>query len=361
MTVISHALHGLKAAVRRPKTTAAVWLVNLLCALPLYAMFTASFSAALGASGLARGLAAKTDMNVIVEVLTGSGAALRETLLMAAILIFVHGLAALFLAGGILETLRTGAEPRPFAAAFFSGGGRFYGRFFRLGVFSLLLWIPAGALFLVFDGLLSAVQSDPNRERLGFVLALARYAFALALFHLIRMISDYARIRIAVRDSRAAFAELGRAVLFVLGRFGRTVGLYGLLGLASLAVLAVFGIMDSALPKTTPAAILAGFVLTQIFIAARAGLKIAFLSAQRDFYLRETKTDESAASAAASPALAGAAQNPRREVDKRPEELQAGIQRDADQAERQEKQPDERVQKKNEEGQGPADDKQNQP
>ena len=361
MNVLSHAFLGLKDAGRRPKTIAALWLVNLLCALPLYLLFTASFGAALGASGLARGLAAKSDMNAVVEVLTGSGAALRDTLLTAAILIAVHELAAIFLAGGVLHTLRTDVEPRPFAAAFFLGGGRFYGRFLRLGIFSLLLWLPAGVLFIIFDGILSAVQSDPNREQLGFILTLARYAFALALFQLIRMISDYARIRIAVRDSRDTLAELGRAILFVGGRFGRTLGLYVLLALAGLAVLVAFGILDSSLAKTNPAAIFAGFVLTQIFVAARGGLRIASLSAQRGFFLQEARAGEGEASWPAVPASAGAAQHPRGEVDQRPEELHAGAERDADQAERQQEKPDERIQDQHEKGQGPADDEQNQP
>ena len=269
--------------------------------------------------------------------------------------------AAIFLAGGVLHTLRTDVEPRPFAAALFLGGGRFYGRFFRLGIFSLLLWLPAGVLFVIFDGVLSAVQSDPNREQLGFILTLARYAFALALFQLIRMISDYARIRIAVRDSRDTLAELGRAVLFVGGRFGRTLGLYVLLALAGLALLVAFGILDSSLAKTTPAAIFAGFVLTQIFVAARGGLRIASLSAQRGFFLQETRAGEGGASGPAVPASAGAAQHPRGEVDQRPEELQAGAERDADQTERQQEKPDERIQDQHEEGQGPANDEQNQP
>ena len=341
MTVIALTLRGFKAAARRPKTAAVLWLANLLAALPLYVLFTSWFGAALGSSGLARGLAARTDMNAVVEVLTASGAALRETLLAAVLLIAVHQIMALFLAGGILETLGPDAEPRPFAAAFFGGGGRFFGRFLRLEAFSLLLWIPAAFLYLAFDAVLSGLQADPMREQLGFYLAFVRIVFALALFHLIRMILDYARIGAAARDERGMLLALGRAAAFVLRRPGRTLALYYLLGLAGLGPLAIFLIADGALAKTSPPAIAAGFVLTQIFIFVRGGLRIAGLSAERGFYL--------------------GSQDAGGKIKQGPNELEAGPERDADQTERQEKQPDQGIEEKDQKGQGPADDQQDQP
>ena len=357
MTVLALTLRGFKAAARRPRTIAILWLANLLAALPLYLLFTAWFGAALGSSGLARGLAARTDMNAIVEVLTTSGAALRDTLLAAALLIAARSLAAIFLTGGILQTLGTDAEPRPFAAAFFGGGGRLYGRFLRLTVLSILLWIPAAILYLAFDAALSGLQSDPLREQLGFYLSFARIGFALVLFHLIRMILDYARIRVAVRDSRFMLPELGRAAAFALGRLGRTLALYYLPGLAGLAALALFLLSDSALSKSSGLAVALGFALMQILVIVREGLRIAGLAAARGFYL----TEEARAARRPVPALPRAAQDAGGKEKKGPDELEAGPDRDADQAERQEKQPDQRIEEKDEEGQGPANDQQDQP
>jgi hypothetical protein len=199
------------------------------------------------------------------------------------------------------------------------------------------------------------------REQLGFFLSLARAIFALVLLHLVKMILDYARIRIAVRDSRDVFAELLRAVRFVLSRLGRTLALYYLLGLAGLVIFLLFGIADSTLPKTSPAAIMAGIILTQIFIAARSGLRIAYQSAQMGFFLRETDKVGRKASAGAAPDSPGAAQHAGGEMYKGPEQLEAGVQCDPDQAERQEEQPDQGIENKDQESQGPTDDKQNQP
>jgi len=354
MTIPALAFKGLRDAASRPKMVFVLWLGNLLAALPLYLLFAGAFGAAVGASGLGRGLAARTDMNLVVEILTTSGPAWRDLARVALGLALIYEIAAIFFSGGILEVLLE-REGKPFGPTFFSGAGRF-GRFFRVSVFSLLLWIPAGALFFVVDGILSAVGSDPNREQLGFDLMLARYALLLALFHFIRMMKDYARIRMAVTDSRGALAALGRAAAFVMRRLGRTLGLYYLLGVASLALLAAFVAADSALSKTTSAAILAGFVLTQLFVAARSGLRIAYLGAQTGFYLREVGRPARPAAGSAS-----AAQDARGEVDQGAKELQARDEGDADQPERQQEKPDQGVEKEDEQGQGPTDDKQDQP
>ncbi len=287
MNIVACGLKGLKEATAQPKTIFVLWLANLLAAFPLYLVVSGAFGRALGASGLAGSLASKADMNAIFEVLTSASASLRDVMIAALGLIVLYEFAAIFLAGGILHTLLRKPERRAFASSFFSGGGRFYGRFFRLSASSLLLWLPAAAVYLVFDMALSAVFHDPNRELLGFYLGLLRAACALALFFLVKMILDYARIRIAVRDSRGVLAELLFAVRFVGRRLGRTLALYYVLGLVGLAALAIYGLADSSFAKTTPGAIAAGLALTQIFILSRGWLKIAFQAGQMEFYVGE--------------------------------------------------------------------------
>jgi hypothetical protein len=123
MNIIALAIKGLRDAVSRPKMVFVLWLANLLAAVPLYMLFKGAFGAALGRSGLASGLAAKTDMNVIIEVLTTFPAVLQDTIQAALGLILVYEFVSIFLAGGILQTLLSDKPARPFAPVFFAGGG----------------------------------------------------------------------------------------------------------------------------------------------------------------------------------------------------------------------------------------------
>jgi hypothetical protein len=300
-------------------------------------------------------------MNAVFEVLTNSSASLRDVMLTALGLIVLYEFEAIFLAGGILQTLIRKPEKGAFASAFFGGGGRFYGRFFRLSVSSLLLWLPAAAFYLVFDLALSAVFHDPNRELLGFTLGLFRAVCALALFFLVKMILDYARIRIAVRDSHSVLAELLFAVRFVGRRPGRTLALYYVLGLVGLAALALYGLADSSFAKTSPATIAAGLALTQIFILSRGWLKIAFQAGQLEFYVRGLETSGRGSKAKGPAASFEAAQGAGRKGEEGLDQIQPGVDRDVQQLERQEKEPDQGVEKKGQEGQGPAENEQDQP
>ena len=361
MSLFACGLKGLRAATVHPKMVFALWLANLLAAFPLYLVFSAALSGAFGASGLAETLASQPDMNAIVEVLTSSSAPLRDVMITALGLIVLYEFAAIFLAGGILQTLIRKPCQGAFASTFFGGGGRFYGRFFRLSLISLLLWLPAAALYLVLDLALSAAFQDPNRELLGFYLGLFRAAFALALLFFIKMITDYGRIRIAIRDSRGVMADLLFAVRFVGRRLGRTLGLYYGFGLLGIAALALYVLADSSFAKTSPTAIAAGLVLTQIFVLSRGWLKIALQAGQTEFYLAETGTAGRIVGESLSPALSEAAQGPGRKSEEGLDQIQPGVDGDAQQPERQEKEPDQRVEEKGQKGEGPAENKQDQP
>jgi len=362
--ILACGLKGLKEATARPKMVCVLWLANILAAFPLYLLFSSAFGGALGESGLAGSLASKTDMNVIFEVLTSSSDPLREVMIVALGLIVLYELAAIFLAGGILQTLLLKPERRAFAAVFFGGGGRFYGRFFRLSVSSILVWLPAAAVYLVFDLGLAAVFHDPNRELLGFYLVLVRIAFFLALVFLAKMILDYARIRIAVRDSHLVLSELLFAIRFVGRRLGRTLGLYYVLGFVGLAALALYSLADASFGKTAPGTVAAGLALTQIFILSRGWLKIAFQAGQLEFYAREIEKAGRRLQANPSPPSAvslEAAQNSGRQAEKGFDQIQPGVDREAQKPEGQENNPDHRVEEKGQKSQRPAQDEQDQP
>ena len=276
-------------------------------------------------------------------------------------LVVLYEFAAIFLAGGILETLIRKPERGAFASAFFGGGGRFYGRFFRLSVISLLMWVPAAALYLLFDLALSEAFHDPNAELLGFYLGLVRAAFALALLFLIKMIADYARIRIAVRDSRGTVGDLLFAARFVGRRLGRTLGLYYGLGLLGFGAFALYVFADSSFAKTSPAAVAAGLALTQIFILSRGWLKIAFQAGQLEFYLAETEASGRPVGVSGRAALFESVQGTGGKGEKGPDQIQSGVDREAQKPERQEKEPNHGVEDKGQEGQGPTEDEQDQP
>jgi hypothetical protein len=286
MNIMTCYAHGIREATRRPKMIMLLWLANIAFAAAAYFVFSGAFGAALGSSGMTVDMLKKTDMNVIIEVLTNSGGRLGDLIMVVLLIIVFYEFVSIFLNGGILHSLTRPGDEERFGQTFFAGGGRYYGRFFRLTIYSVTLWVPALLGFFIVTALLSAITRDSTNEQLSFYFSLLRIILALFLVFLIKMVMDYARIRIATQDTNKVFASLLEAVQFVFSRFTGTLLLYYLLGLTGWAALLVFRLINGTFTKNTTVAVLLGFVLAQLFIASRGWLRIAYQAAELKFFTR---------------------------------------------------------------------------
>jgi hypothetical protein len=280
MSVFTCYGQGIQEASRRPKIIALLWIFNIVCAAAAYFLFAAAFGAALGSSGMSADMIHQTNMNAVIEFLRAPGGRLGDIITLTFLLVVFYLFVSIFLYGGILHVLIRAGDQERFSQTFFAGGGRFYGRFFRLTIYSLILWIPASVGFFVVHTLLSAIMEGSTNEQLSFILNVFRVVLALFLAFFIKMILDYARIRIATQDTNKVFQSLTGAVRFVFGRLGGTLLLYYLLGLTGWAAYLAFRLLNGAFAKNSAVMVLLGFVLAQLFIMSRGWLKIAYQSAE---------------------------------------------------------------------------------
>ncbi|OGD21890.1 MAG: hypothetical protein A2W03_10920 [Candidatus Aminicenantes bacterium RBG_16_63_16] len=283
MSVLKSYVSGIAAATRRPKMVALLWLMNLVFALPAFFVFRSAFRGTLGDSLAADGLLNKTDINIIFEFLTSSGVVLGLVITAVLVIIVLHVLAYVFAFGGILNVLTHEPRDQRFGQVFFGGGGRFYGRFFRLVAYSIVLWVPVGIILLAANGLLKLVTTNPAREQLAVAMGILRVLLFLFLVFFVEMILDYARIKIALTDTRQVFRALVEASRFVFSRPLKSILLYYMLGLTGWAAFGACLAIHSRFSETSAFAVFLGFLITQAFIASRAWLRVAYQAAQKDF------------------------------------------------------------------------------
>lgn len=291
MTITSCYKKGVTEATARPNLMAVLWLFNVSFASILCVIFSRAFNASVGPSLVLKDLLKTGDMNIIFETLTQTAGPFASAFRAAPIVILLYFLANVFLQGGILNVLIAPRGRGKFAESFFGGGGRFYGRFLRLLVYSAVVWVPAIILFFAVNAALG-VLSDPSREKQMVLFAILRIALGLFLLHLVKMVLDYARIMIAVPDSRTVFRALMDAVRFVVRRLGGTLGLYYLLGLTGLAISLAYLGVKSLIGTTTAAGILAVFLITQVYIAGRGWLRSAYQAGQLEIFTISGPTGE---------------------------------------------------------------------
>ena len=150
---------GVRKASSHGKMVLLLWAFNLLFAAAAYFVGRGYFANALGQSALGETLR-RFDAALFLEMLIHNGAPLGTLFKVILALAFLYFWVSVFLTGGILHVLLSrvdaGGDERGrqrLAPAFFHGAGRYFGRFFRLAVYSLLLWLG----FLIVQWILSLI------------------------------------------------------------------------------------------------------------------------------------------------------------------------------------------------------------
>lgn len=295
---------GLRRAIAAPKLVALLWLVNTLAALPLAVVTTQALAEDIGASRFEHTLRQGFDTEWLAEydvratgiaalfspLRTGAGAVYDnldawlsgelfhdQPALVA--LGIVYGLIWILLQGGVLA--RLAAPAQRFTLGHFLGAcGRYASRFAQIASMALLVYYALYRLAAwVFDKIDGTYRDQGTEGELLTQSLVVGTLFVLTL-HLVRMITDYAKISTVVHDTRWAPVALWRATRFVVARPGRTLGIYLSMGLISLAFLAVYTRLAPGPHDSTVLAVVLGFALSQVFVAGRLLLRVATLDAE---------------------------------------------------------------------------------
>lgn len=308
MPTMRIAIQALRRTASTPKLLLLVWLVNILAATPLALAVGKAIQDDVGASQVhtelrdgfstawqaeyehrTRGVGALFDpvrggRGLVLENLDGwfSGELFHGSPVLFA-LALVYALWWIFAQGAILTQARLRSERLTFERLF-AGGGR---HFFSLAQ-------VAGIGLLVYYGLYRAASKSFGRldeafrgqgtERELLIRVLILGALFLAVLHFVRLVLDYAKAATVADEIRFAPIALWRGVRFVLARPMSTVGLYLIMGLATLACLVGWFLLAPGHGASTSSAVLATFAASQILVAGRLFVRVAWLGAELALY-----------------------------------------------------------------------------
>lgn len=238
---------------------------------------------ALSQSAISEGMLSKVNYHFVFEFLTYHRQALGAIRSVALVLIGVYVLVSLFLLGGVLLSL-VETHKTSFSQRFYQGCGKFFGRFLRLFVYSLILWFILLVFMFILYQVGRVLTGKGANEQLAYYLFLIEVAIALLFIFLINMIQDYARFKIVIEDSRYVLRSLFQRMGFFFKRLGGTLVLYDLLVLTGVVIGVVYWGLRSVIPFSSAVAILVNFLVYQLFIVSHGWLKIAFQAGQLSYY-----------------------------------------------------------------------------
>lgn len=292
MKVLTSYSQGIKRATTEGKLVWLLWLINVLFASVIYFQFSNYLNKVLSHSAVAEKFLKTFDINTFAELLSHNSEGLNTIISFAILLLIGYIFASVFLNGGILYTLispRKTGEKRRLAPLFFEGGGKFFGRFLRLLIYSLILWLGIAAVVLIVHIILNPITKGGTNEVLLFYLIMVRVVIAFFLVFLVKMIVDYARIKIVLEDTHKVFRSLFLAVGFVFKKLGSTLAIYYFFVLTTAAIFLLYWLVQKAVKTHALLPILIAFIIGQIFILSRGWIKVGLQAAQMNFFRSAAK------------------------------------------------------------------------
>lgn len=299
-------LHAWRDGIRRvasaPLLLISVWVMTTLVSLPLTLMMRAEIAGHLGnslaADAAARGMNYEW-MQEFAGQATGLATTFRPTIVgFAAVLdnlsaymdnvprpaaiagaSGVYVLLWVFFSGGIIDRYARDRTAR--ANGFLSACGRFFFRFLRLAVVTLVVY---GLLFGVlhpwmFNRVYPRLIRGVDLERDAFMIRAGLYLVFGLLLAAANVVFDYAKVRTVVEDRHSVVVALGASFRFIRHNAAAALGVY-------LMNVVLFALVLASYAYIAPSAggigimVWAGFVIGQAYIAGRLCVKLLFWASE---------------------------------------------------------------------------------
>lgn len=274
---------GIRTTLRKPRLLVILWVVNIVYAAVVAFPLVFIAQTELGHSYLGSNVR-PFDLMALGEAILKYQDAAPAVIggLVVSALLFL-GL-YVFLNGGIIGRLLD-RDGRVTLQAFFGDCGRYFWRFVRLFLASLVfLILTFGVILRLLSALLNLWIENAWTEWTSVILRNLHFLVALLLLSIVHMVFDYARIAVVADEETKVLRALRQALDFLKKRFFRSWALYLLIIAGFVAGTVFFYAVFGRLSGPTALFVLLGFVWMQLNLLFRIWVKALFFAAQAEFY-----------------------------------------------------------------------------
>jgi len=283
MGVFKAIANGLGTSVRKPLVLAVLYAINVVFAAAAAVPFLIIAQTELGHSLLGSSVR-PADLMWLGETALKYGDALPALLAGLLVAAVLYLALQVFLNGGVFGRLLD-REGSATLAAFTGDCGRYFGRFTRIFLVSLIfLFLTFGIVLELVSALIGPAMKSAPTEWLPLILSNAHFLIALLLLSIVHMVVDYTRIAVVADNERRVLKALRHALIFLKRRFFRAWALYLLIVGAALAGTIGLSAVLGPLGGPGTATVIAAFAVMQIYILFRLLVRMLFVAAQAEFY-----------------------------------------------------------------------------
>jgi len=273
---------GFQTTNRRLRMMVYLWLINfifsVLIVTPIYFLINKEYSRSLAAEHITGGMDLFWLGDIIYKY-QDIFPALVGWFLIPGILFAVL---SIYLNGGMIGRIAAQNE-KISMANFFGDCGKYFFRFFRVFLISLLGYlIVFGVIFSIVSALFEVWTKNASSEWPLIFSSNIKFLILVLLFSIIRMFFDYVKIRLVVENSKKAVRATLFNFSFIGRRFFKTWALYLLVCLVTVILAVIYLAVYQLLPKLGFMLVVA-FIWQQAYMLSKMWTKILFFSTEYHF------------------------------------------------------------------------------
>ena len=186
----------------------------------------------------------------------------------------IYVLIQVFFLGGLLSVLMN--TKKNHFVDFFYGGVKYFGRFTKIMLVSFAIYYIALNMLEYVGFLLNHWFAEKQDVLLEFILQALRYVILVGVIAVINIISDFAKVIIAVKDSDYVFKEISESGKFIYGNFSKVFLVYFSIACIGAAGVVAYNLIDSALPRYPLYYLIISFIIQQFLIIFRLIIRMFF-------------------------------------------------------------------------------------
>lgn len=283
MRILEYFAQGFRTTNKKWKMVVYLWLMNfifsVLMVTPFYFLLQKDFSRSLMGDQIARGFDLLWFGDLIYRYKDFYPSYIGWMLVPALFFLLLF----IFLNGGILGRIAAEEESLNLMS-FFADCGKYFFRFFRVFLISLIAYYLVFGL--IFKGISSLFQLWTRNAASEWPLIFAanlKFLVMILSFSIVRMFFDYIRVRLVVEESKKTIRSTILNFSFIGKRFLRAWALYLLVGLIAVILGIIYLLIYQILPGSG-LLLIVFFVWQQIYVLSKMWTRVLFFSTEYHFF-----------------------------------------------------------------------------
>ncbi len=270
---------GVQTANKKARMLIYLWLTNILFSLivvsPVYFLLQKDFSKSLLGDQIGEGMNLIWFGDIIFKY-RDFYPSLIGVFIIPAVLFF---LLYIYLNGGIIGRIAA-QDVKVTLSNFFSDCGKYFFRFFRIFLISLIgYFVLFGVVMKLISALFTLWTKNASTGWPQIFSSNLKLLITVLLFSIVRMFFDYVRVRLVIEDSKKTIKATLTNFSFLGKRFFKVWLLYLLVGVVVVIFSVVYIGINQILPKAGLFFIIV-FIWQQLYILSKIWTKMLFFSTE---------------------------------------------------------------------------------